>query len=78
MNKKISEAKHTQELSAKQENGYDEFLEEPYNGNFSISSLRRKLPDREQKKPASKFNSINEAELAKALREKQYRDALVG
>lgn len=82
-NKKLSETKahisesRVQEPRMHETTGFDDLLEEPYSSNFSVSSMRRKLNRNSHQGATKKFNSINEAELAKALREKQFRDALV-
>lgn len=80
-NKKIMEANEQNTELLKQEPYFDtkvnDILPEPYTSNFSVSSIRRKLSNKTEPKLNKKFNTVNEAELAKALREKQYRDALV-
>lgn len=57
---------------------YDNLLDEVLNvPRFETQQAPRK-PVAASQNLSSKFNSVNEAQLAKALRDKQYRDALVG
>lgn len=71
--KKADQASRASGLDTSYDNLLDEVLNIP---RYETSEIRKHTVSKQPL--ASKFNTVNEAQLAKALRDKQYRDALVG